>query len=561
MAAHDVDDIVDDLDRQRVTLWLKPNKNAPDDEAYELGLEESTLEILWEGAVQWIQENKNPKAPHIFATVEIEGFIDAINGEHPDPDIDGNPSLGPPYSPFGVPTLYKLIRTENGVLYPYSAPNPSPGYRQSPMSNFNSPSSFTTASSPATFVSARSTYNSPAYMSANGYSPAMRIETIREDEPPEPGLPAPLVQLHKDYYSSLRKREIIQPFEKELNWSGKGQHVTFSAKDEVPLLHISHLGSSMSASVDKVLCRRVALARKTMRCDRKWTVADALQEVYHLQNLRHFHIVQLVGTYLQGRNFSILMYPAADAHLGRFLEDTLDINMWASKERRLFLYSALGCLASGVAFIHQHTTKHMDIKPQNILVRRASDHGLRSDWRVYIADFGLSRSFASQDHSQTDGPTSRTPRYCAPEVYNCEQRGRSADVFSLGCVFLEILTTICYIDLHNFTDARRGDGDDESFHANLDRAVEWACQNLAASSPVLKNSACAVLRDSELETITSLVIKMVAHDPEERPTSEDILTMNLISPGPCCRDPQESFEAYQRLPTEMVVLQTRTSSE
>ncbi|CAN9091352.1 unnamed protein product [Alternaria alternata] len=63
---------VDDLDRQRVTLMLKANKNAPDDEAYELGLEESELEMLWEAAVEWIQENKNPKAPHIFATVKIK---------------------------------------------------------------------------------------------------------------------------------------------------------------------------------------------------------------------------------------------------------------------------------------------------------------------------------------------------------------------------------------------------------------------------------------------------------------------------------------------------------
>jgi hypothetical protein len=63
---------VDDLDRQGVTLMLKANKNAPDDEAYELGLEETELEMLWETAVEWIQENKNPKAPHLFATVKFE---------------------------------------------------------------------------------------------------------------------------------------------------------------------------------------------------------------------------------------------------------------------------------------------------------------------------------------------------------------------------------------------------------------------------------------------------------------------------------------------------------
>lgn len=450
------------------------------------------------------------------------------------------------------------------MLESHCASNSSSGYQQSSMSNFSSPASFMTASSPATFISAKSTYNSPAHMSASGYSPAMRIETIREDEPPEPGLSAPLVQLHEDYYLGLHKREIIQPFDKELNWSGKGQHVTYSATDVIPLSHISHLGSSMSASVDKVLCRRVALARKTMRCDRRWTVADALQEVYHLQNLRHYHIVQLVGTYLQGRNFSILMYPAADTHLGKFLEDTLDMDMWMSKRRRYSLNKTLGCLASAVAFIHQHTTKHMDIKPQNILVRQV-EHGSAPTWCVYIADFGLSRSFSSQDHSQTDGPTSRTPRYCAPEVYNYEQRGRSADVFSLGCVFLEILTVMCCIDLQVFTDARRGHGDDESFHANLDRAVGWARQNLCALPSDLKDSPYTVVDDYTLGLITNLAISMVAQEPEKRPTTAEVhvhlqLRATNLPLRFCCLDTPEPYEAYYPL-AEHMGLQTRTSSK
>jgi hypothetical protein len=61
-----------DFDRERVTLWLKANKKIPDDEAYVLSLGVSDLEVLWEAAVEWIEEHKNPKAPHLFATVEFE---------------------------------------------------------------------------------------------------------------------------------------------------------------------------------------------------------------------------------------------------------------------------------------------------------------------------------------------------------------------------------------------------------------------------------------------------------------------------------------------------------
>jgi serine/threonine protein kinase len=148
----------------------------------------------------------------------------------------------------------------------------------------------------------------------------------------------------------------------------------FLPKDSVPLTAISSLGASIIAKVEKVLCRRIALVRKLMRCSRQWTIADALREVYHLQNLRHAHIVQLVGSYLQGRNFAILMYPVADCHLGTFMEDTsdLDENDERNGLRKAFLAKFIGCLTSAMAYIHSQTTKHMNIKPQNILVREAT---------------------------------------------------------------------------------------------------------------------------------------------------------------------------------------------
>jgi serine/threonine protein kinase len=168
------------------------------------------------------------------------------------------------------------------------------------------------------------------------------------------------------------------------------------------------------------------------------------------------------------------MYPVADCHLGTFLEDTFDLRDSHSTQhmiRLCFLASTLNCLTSALDHIHEHVTKHMDIKPQNILVRKGSS-GV-NDWRVYLADFGLLRSFVSQDHSQTDGPTSLTPRYCAPEVYNHELRGRSADIFSLGCVFLDIITVCDGKDLHDFADFRSGESGDQSFHANLEKVQEW----------------------------------------------------------------------------------------
>jgi hypothetical protein len=460
-----------------------------------------------------------------------------------------------PASDFGFPAYSTTASHLDNVIH-------KTGYY--PMSNFASPASFMTASSPASFMTARSTYASPAWSTSMGLSPASfmtarsnhaspaytsTIPTIREDQPIYSPMSAPSNKLHDTYYWVLHQENIVQSFDKELNWSGKGQHVTFLSTDFIPFRLISHLGASLTAKVDKVLCRRIALARKTTRCSHKWSIADAMREVHHLQNLRHCHIVQLVGSYLRGRDFSILMYPAADCHLGTFLENTTDMDE-TSKEylkRLMFLSSSLACLASAITHVHEHTTKHMDIKPQNILVCKIVTNGFW--WRVYLADFGLSRSFTSQGHSQTDGPTSRTPRYCAPEVFQYELRGRSADVFSLGCVFLDIMTVIRGRDPQDFADFRRGEGTDDSFHANLPMVLQWLKTVCFKAPPSGSSSEREVAPDRDALLFSSfqrdMVCRMVDPNPAARPTAEELLRYPIFPPWPCCDSPPEKYVAYE----------------
>lgn len=331
------------------------------------------------------------------------------------------------------------------------------------------------------------------------------------------------------YLKALQDRELILGPGFELNWSGYGQHVEFPAGETVPLEHIDNLGSSASAIVDRVRCRRIVLARKTMRCPRKWAQADALNEVEHLQWLRHAHIVQLIGTYVQNRTFVVLMYPAADCDLRKFMEDTNDLRTTTSGvkppshpsaeySRRLSaLASFPGCLSSALAFIHSRTTKHADIKPANILVkRRAYEVAPKSPqdlWRVYIADFGLSRNFLSEN-SQTEGPTARTPRYCAPEVYLYESRGRAADVFSMGCVFTEILTVYAGYDLEDLRDHLCSDGGIDHYHSSIDSTRSWIMSKVSDTIPIGPGK----------EALLECLQKMLEENPVQRPTAASLRT-------------------------------------
>ena len=433
------------------------------------------------------------------------------------------------------------------------------------VSNSNSPTSWKTAfsnpdshvrmtiGSPASFTTAFPSLGTPKSRFLGGADSKSRdsppkvqksSEVAKRGSVGTNAAGAGLSGLANDYHSVLLQKGLMLPQDKELNWSGKGQHVTFAGGEAVPVQLLAHLGASMTAVVEKVQCRRVVLARKTMRCTRNYTVTDALREVEHLHRLRHFHIIQLVGSYIQGRNFAILMYPAADCHLGTFLEDTADMATSESQlaeysERKLFLASTLSCLISALAHIHAQTTKHMDIKPANILVRRV--RALKLGFRVYIADFGLSRSFAANEHSQTDGPTARTPKFCAPEVFDFDYRGRSADIFSLGCVYLEILTVYKGRHPHDFAAWRRGEGHDDSFHANLKRVREWVSREIRDEGSVLGG-------------LVDVVEMMVQRVPETRPTADDIqrvlasqyhVPKEFLRRTCCTRDP-ESYVAYEK---------------
>ncbi|KAF2111625.1 kinase-like domain-containing protein [Lophiotrema nucula] len=253
-----------------------------------------------------------------------------------------------------------------------------------------------------------------------------------------------------DSFYKLLKEKNIWPVNVllEKDWSGRGQHTGFK-RDEKALLNDilevrETLGSSATAIVESVKCRRILLARKTIRCNRNFTKEKAIEEVAHLNRLEHSHIIQVIGTYVMGNNLSILLYPATEYDLGTFLQDldprNLDCEQW--KHRRACLCVFFGCLADAVRYIHATMTKHMDIKPRNILVRKRASKGEWMQFKVYLADFGIARSYVSQDACETDGPTTFTRKYAAPEVVDRQKRGLAADIFSLGCVFLEMLATL-----------------------------------------------------------------------------------------------------------------------
>ena len=194
------------------------------------------------------------------------------------------------------------------------------------------------------------------------------------------------------YGQALIKEHALVAKEVEANWSGRGQHVEFQPNDIVPLEVGKAIGHSGTALVESVLCRRIRLARKSVRVNRRAKLEDLVKEVAYLNRLRHTHVVQLVGSYLQGTVFAILLYPVATGDLTKFLNEWRPSGIWFDgrkpsspfilAERHLSQF--IVCLTHAIGYLHEQGIRHMDIKPSNILVHERRQLGERPSRTVYL---------------------------------------------------------------------------------------------------------------------------------------------------------------------------------
>lgn len=87
--------------------------------------------------------------------------------------------------------------------------------------------------------------------------------------------------------------------------------------------------------------------------------------------------------------------------------------------------------SSGLKYLHSAGILHRDIKPGNLLVN--------SNCLLKICDFGLAR-VEEPDPSRHMTQEVVTQYYRAPEVLmGCRHYGSAIDVWSVGCIFAELL--------------------------------------------------------------------------------------------------------------------------
>ena len=276
---------------------------------------------------------------------------------------------------------------------------------------------------------------------------------------------------------------------------------------------------------------------KAIRSDRKREKNRALakQEIENMKDLRHPHVSVLLGSFTYQTLLYILIFPAARCDLDRFMNhisklirtrrqiefhDTclastgqsdgtitpestrsglnssppdvgmcrgnghvstcgktrgkdlpfpfcLPLNQILDVLRQYFV-----CLSEALRYLHEQNVRHKDIKPGNILIDKYG--------AIMLTDFGISKKFPKNSpHATNDERPQRTPKWAAPEIMADERKDRDdpSDVFSLGCVFLQMATLILRRSLEelalSYIHRLSESAIEDAFYYSLPKVYEW----------------------------------------------------------------------------------------
>ncbi|KAL1291040.1 hypothetical protein HN51_059589 [Arachis hypogaea] len=227
-----------------------------------------------------------------------------------------------------------------------------------------------------------------------------------------------------------------------------------------------------------------------------------LAEIIFLGQLRHSHLVKLIGYCCEEKN-RLLVYE----YMPRgSLENQLFRRYSSSMPWSTRMKIALGA-AKGLAFLHEADKPviYRDFKTSNIL--------LDSDYTAKLSDFGLAKD--GPEGEETHVTTTRimgTKGYAAPEYVMAGHLSTKSDVYSYGVVLLELLTGKRVVDRSRPSRERS--------------LVEWA-------RPMLRDQRkLHHVMDPRLEgqfpmkgavKVAALTHKCLSHNPNPRPSMRDVV--------------------------------------
>ncbi len=204
--------------------------------------------------------------------------------------------------------------------------------------------------------------------------------------------------------------------------------------------------------------------------DNEALVQRFIEEHALIAQLRHPNVVRIYGQEFTAAH----AYIAMEYVSGGDLRSLIAAGVRPSNALRI-----LAQIAAGLAAIHEAGILHMDLKPDNVM--------LREDGSLAIADFGIAQTKDKAARGSQDDEAFGTPQYVSPEHALNKPTDARSDLYSLGVLLYEMLV------------GRKPFSDDLSQRTN-----EFSDRGRPPQLP------------QRLSTLQPLVDVLLAHEPSDR---------------------------------------------
>ena len=305
---------------------------------------------------------------------------------------------------------------------------------------------------------------------------------------------------------------------------------------------LTMVGSATASAPEEFVRFRWQFAVKLIQpCDKE-LLRRTRREIEFLAQLKHQHIVSYMGSCetQTGKAIAIAMYP-----LGRrSLSDHMSVISAALEASRALsqpvyndlcaMCNFLACLSHCIKYVHRREQqgikhklrlKHKDIKPDNIIIDYFNS--------PLLTDFGSS---TVDTGTPTYDTTDHTKKYAAPEVWLGRKgpgRTLKTDIFSLGCVFMEIVTLLRGYplrDLETFLKDNTPSNADLYYGKHPKVVQSWINDGLAIVKPPLIDPSTTVdigplaQLVAGMSNVLNMISRMLSEQPDIRPDANELWT-------------------------------------
>ena len=278
-------------------------------------------------------------------------------------------------------------------------------------------------------------------------------------------------------------------------------------------------------AIDKTTGEMVALKKILFHNESEGTHKTALRELKALECLRHRNVVSLRDVVSgvddtkdsEKKGVIYMVFDYVEYDLSGLLHSDLPFN-----QDRIRCYMVQ--LLTVLQFMHERNYLHRDLKCSNILVTDTNE--------IKLGDFGLSKRTDPSFPKKTNRVV--TLWYRPPElVFGATEYGPEIDIWSLGCIFVEMHTRRPLFPARTETE-QMGRIFDLMGTPTLKNWPSFIDLRLSKEVfPPLKRSKFREYAGQHMSDLALAVAeRMLTLDPKKRPTAQDVLNMPFFTASP-----------------------------